>query len=70
MNLERSGMSEEAQGETKWRLGELARVRGHHGHVSGLSLSLSLSLLHHRVLWKEIYQVRGYGFGAQFFFFF
>ena len=33
-----------------------------------LSLSLSLSLLHHRVLWQEINQVRGYGFGAHFFF--
>ena len=33
-------------------------------------LSFPLSLLHNRVLWKEIYQVRGYGFGAQFFFFF
>ena len=32
--------------------------------------SLFPSLLHNRVLWKEIYQVRGYGFGAQFFFFF
>ena len=35
-----------------------------------LSLSLSLSPLHHRVLWQEINQVRGYGFGAQVFFFF
>ena len=34
-----------------------------------LSLSLSLSLLHHRVLWQEINQVRGYGFGAQVLFF-
>ena len=32
------------------------------------SLSLSSSLIHHRVLWQEINQVRGYGFGAQFFF--
>ena len=31
-------------------------------------LSLFPSLLHNRVLWKEIYQVRGYGFGAQFLF--
>ena len=30
MNVERWGMSEQAQGETKWRLGELARVRVHH----------------------------------------
>ena len=45
MNVERWGMSEQAQGETKWRLGELALVRVHHGrgtpnhgHVSAVSL--------------------------------
>ena len=38
MNVERSGMSEQAQGETKWRLGELALVRVHHGHASAVSL--------------------------------
>ena len=32
------GRSEQAQGETKWRLGELARVRVHHGHASAVSL--------------------------------
>ena len=31
-------MSEQAQGETKWRLGELARVRVHHGHASAVRL--------------------------------
>ena len=31
-------MSEQAQGETKWRLGERARVRVHHGHASAVSL--------------------------------
>ena len=30
-------MSEQAQGETKWHLGELAHVRVHHGHASALS---------------------------------
>ena len=30
-------MSEQAQGETKWRIGELARVRVRHGHVSAVS---------------------------------
>ena len=38
-------------------------------HFLKLSVSLSLSLLHHRVLWQEINQVRGYGFGEQVFFF-
>ena len=38
MNVERWGMSEQAQGETKWRLGELARVRVHHGHASAVRL--------------------------------
>ena len=38
MNVERWGLSEQAQGETKWRLGERARVRVHHGHVSAVSL--------------------------------
>ena len=33
-------MSEQAQGETKWRLGELALVRVHHGHASAVSLRL------------------------------
>ena len=33
MNVERWGMSEQAQGETKWRLGERARVRVYHGHA-------------------------------------
>ena len=33
--VERSGMSEQAQGETKWSLGELAFVRG---HASALNL--------------------------------
>ena len=32
------GMSERAQEGTKWRLGELARVRGHHGHASAVRL--------------------------------
>ena len=31
-------MSERAQDETKWRLGELARVRVHHGHASAVRL--------------------------------
>ena len=31
-------MSEQAQEETKWRLGELARVRAHHGHASAVRL--------------------------------
>ena len=31
-------MSERAQEETKWRLGELARVRVHHGHASAVRL--------------------------------
>ena len=31
-------MSEQAQGETKWRLGELARMRVHHGHASAVRL--------------------------------
>ena len=31
-------MSERAQEETKWRLGEVARVRGHHGHASAVRL--------------------------------
>ena len=34
------GISEQAQGETKWRLGELALVRVHHGHASAGSLRL------------------------------
>ena len=38
VNVERWGMSEQAQGETKWRLGELARVREHHGHASAVRL--------------------------------
>ena len=38
VNVERRGMSEQAHGETKWRLGELARLRVHHGHASALSL--------------------------------
>ena len=33
------------------------------------SSDLSLSLIHDRVLWQEINQDRGYGFGAQLFFF-
>ena len=33
-------MSEQAHGETKWRLGELAHVRVHHGHGSAVSLRL------------------------------
>ena len=33
-------MPEQAQGETKWRLGELALVRVHHGHASAVSLRL------------------------------
>ena len=33
-------MSEQVQGETKWRLGELALVRVHHGHASAVSLRL------------------------------
>ena len=37
MNVERWGMSERAQEETKWRLGELARVRVHHGHASAVT---------------------------------
>ena len=40
MNVERWGMSEQAQGETKWRRGELALVRVHHGHASAVSLRL------------------------------
>ena len=40
MNVERWGMSEQAQGETKWRLGELALVRVHRGHASAVSLRL------------------------------
>ena len=39
MNVERWGMSEQAQGETKWRLGELARVRAHYGHASAVRLA-------------------------------
>ena len=31
-------MSERAHEETKWRPGELARVRGHHGHASAVRL--------------------------------
>ena len=31
-------MSEQAHGQTKWRLAELAHVRVHHGHASVLSL--------------------------------
>ena len=38
MNVEGWGMSEQAQGETKWRLGKLAPVRVHHGHASAVSL--------------------------------
>ena len=38
MNVERWGMSERAQEETKWRPGELARVRVHHGHASAVRL--------------------------------
>ena len=38
MNVERWGMSEQAQAETKWRPGELARVRVHHGHASAVRL--------------------------------
>ena len=38
MNVERWGISEQAQGETKWRLGELARVRVHHGQASAVRL--------------------------------
>ena len=38
MNVERWGMSERAQEETKWCLGELALVRVHHGHASAVSL--------------------------------
>ena len=33
-------MSEQAQGETKWRLGELPLVRVLHGHASAVSLRL------------------------------
>ena len=37
-------------------------------HFLKLSVCLSFRpLIHNRVLWKEIYQVRGFGFGAQFF---
>ena len=36
VNVERSGRSEQAQAETKWRLRELARLRVHHGHASTL----------------------------------
>ena len=42
MNVERWGMSEQAQGQTKWRLGELARVRAHHGHASAVTLRRQL----------------------------
>ena len=35
-------MSEQAQGQTKWRLGELARVRAHHGHASAVRLRRQL----------------------------
>ena len=38
MHVERSVMSEQAQGETKWRLVELALARVHHGHASAVSL--------------------------------
>ena len=38
MNVKRWGMSEQAQRETEWRLGELARVRVHHGHASAVRL--------------------------------
>ena len=38
MNVERWGMSERAQEETKWRLGELAHVRVHHRHASAVRL--------------------------------
>ena len=31
-------MSERAQEQTKWRLGELARVHVHHGHASAVRL--------------------------------
>ena len=31
-------MSERAQEETKWRLGELARVRVHHDHATAVRL--------------------------------
>ena len=38
VNVKRSGRYEEVQGETKCRLGVLARVRVQHGHVSVLCL--------------------------------
>ena len=39
-------MSEQAQGETKWRLGERARVRVHHGHASVVSLRRQKKMAH------------------------